>query len=97
MSRDSISPKVLIIMFGSAAIGVFLFFAILVFPIQNLFRESISEEVKVINKSAGERVVDSQDHPRSISDYNYNVGDKLVVTYKPGTVPIETHKKITRS
>jgi hypothetical protein len=97
MSSDSISPKWLIITFGGAAIGVFLFFAILVFPIQNLFRESISEEVKVISKSAGECVVDSQDHPRSISDCNYNVGDKLVVTYKPGTVPIETHKKLTSS
>jgi hypothetical protein len=97
MTSDSISPRGLIILFGSAAVGIFLFFAILVFPIQNLFRESISEEVKVISKSAGECVVDSQDHPRSIPDCNYKVGDKLIVTYKLGTVPVETHKKLSGS
>jgi hypothetical protein len=91
---DSISPKRLILLFSIAVIGVFVFFALFVFPIQNLFRESISEQVTVISKSDGICVIDSQDHPRSISPCNYNLGDKLRITYKAGMVPIETHQKV---
>jgi len=92
--RDSLSPKELIILFGIVVVGIFLFFALFVFPIQNLFRESVSEEVTVISKSGGICVVDSQDHPRSISPCDYGVGDKLRITYKSGMVPVETHQKI---
>ncbi|HEY7110541.1 MAG TPA: hypothetical protein VH415_14045 [Nitrososphaeraceae archaeon] len=88
------SPKELIILFSIAVVGIFLFFALFVFPIQNLFRESISEEVTVISKSAGICVVDSRDHPRSIEPCDYSVGDKLKITYKAGMVPVETHQKI---
>ena len=92
--RDSLSPKGLIILFGIVVVGIFLFFALFVFPIQNLFRESVSEEVTVISKSEGICVIDSQDHPRSISPCDYGVGDKLRITYKSGMVPVETHQKI---
>lgn len=91
---DSLSPKGLIMLFSIAVVGIFLFFALFVFPIQNLFRESISEQVTVISKSEGICVIDSQDHPRSISPCDYDVGDKLRITYKAGMVPIETHQKI---
>jgi hypothetical protein len=92
--RDSLSPKGLIILFGIVVVGIFLFFALFVFPIQNLFRESVSEAVTVISKSGGICVFDSQDHPRSISPCDYDVGDKLRITYKSGMVPVETHQKI---
>ena len=35
-----------------------------------------------------------KNHPRAISNCNYDIGDKLQITYKYGTAPIETHKKI---
>jgi hypothetical protein len=59
-----------------------------------LFPETITEQVTIISKSDGECVVNSQDHLRAISNCNYDIGDKLQITYKYGTVAIEIHKKI---
>jgi len=60
----------------------------------NLFPETITEQVTIISKGDGKCVVNSQDHPRGISNCNYKLGDNLQITYKHGTTPIETHKRI---
>jgi len=95
-SRENhgLSNKQLALIFGISILGIFLLFALFITPIQNLFPETVTEQVTIISKNDGECVVDSKDHPRAISNCNYNVGDKLQITYKYGTVPIETHKKI---
>ena len=86
--NQGVSNRQLALIFGISIVGIFMVFALFIFPIQNLFRESI------ISKSDGECVVNSRDHPRVISNCNYDLGDKLQITYKYGTAPIETHKKI---
>ena len=91
--NQGISNRQLALIFGISIVGVFLVFALFIFPIQNLFPESIIEQVTIISKS-DECVVNSQDHPRAISNCNYDIGDKLKITYKYGTAPIETHKII---
>ncbi len=92
--NQGLSNKHLALIFGISIVGIFIVFALFIFPIQNLFRESITEQVTVISKSDGECVVNSQDYPRGISNCDYDLGDKLQITYKYGTAPIETHKKI---
>jgi len=95
-SEDShgLSNRQLAFIFGICIIGIFVVFALFIFPIQNLFPETITEQVTVVSKSDGECVVNSQDHPRGISNCMYNLGDNLQITYKHGTASIETHKKI---
>ena len=92
--NQGISNRQLALIFGITIIGIFIVFALFIFPIQNLFPESITEQVTIISKSDGECVVDTKDHPRAISNCNYGIDDKLQITYKHGTAPIETHKKI---
>ncbi len=92
--NQGISNRQLAMIFGISIVGIFLVFALFITQIQNLFPETIAEQVTIISKSDGECVVNSQDHPRSISNCNYDVNDKLQITYKYGTVPIESHKKI---
>jgi hypothetical protein len=92
--NQGISNRQLALIFGISIVGIFIVFALFIFPIQNLFPESITEQVTIISKSDGECVVDSKDHPRAISYCNYGIGDKLEIIYKHGTAPIETHKKI---
>lgn len=92
--NQGVSNRQLALIFGIGIIGTFLVFAIFIFPIQNLFPKSITEQVTIISKSDMQCVVNSQDHPRGISNCNYNIGDKLQITYKYGTAQIETHQKI---
>ena len=92
--NQGISNRQLALIFGISIVGIFIVFALFITPIQNLFPETITEQVTIISKSDGECVVNSQDHPRAISNCNYDIGDKLQITYKYGTAPIETHKKI---
>jgi hypothetical protein len=93
--NHGLSNKQLSLIFGISIVGIFLVFALFITPIQNLFPDTITEQVTIISKSNGECVVNSQDHPRSIPNCNYNIGDKLEITYKYGTVPIETYEKIS--
>lgn len=90
---EGLSMKHIKIIFIIAIVGIFLLFALFITPIQNLIREPVSEEVTVISKSDGKCVVDSKDHPRSIDNCDYKVGDKLEITYDQGTAPITSHKK----
>jgi hypothetical protein len=92
--NQGISNRQLALIFGISIVGIFMVFSLFIFPIQNLFPESITEQVTIISKSDGECVVDSKDHPRAIFNCNYDIADKLQITYKYGIAPIETHKKI---
>ncbi|MGD1836228.1 MAG: hypothetical protein ACPKPY_06950 [Nitrososphaeraceae archaeon] len=92
--NQGISNRQLALIFGISIVGIFLVFALFITPIQNLFPETITEQVTILSKNDGQCVVDSKDHPRTISNCNYNAGDKLEITYKYGTVPIETIKQI---
>jgi hypothetical protein len=63
------------------------------FPIKDLIRSDITEQSKIIIKSAGTCVVVGSDqHPRGISNCPYKVGDTLVITYKQGTASIEKYR-----
>ena len=95
-SRENqcISNKQLALIFGISIVGIFLLFALFITPIQNLFPETVTEQVTIISKSDGECVVNSQDHPRGIPNCNYDIGDNLQITFKYGTIPIESYKKI---
>ena len=92
--NQGISNRQLALIFGISIVGIFIVFALFIFPIQNLFPESITEQATIISKSDEECVVDSKDHPRAILNCTYDIGDKLQITYKYGTAPVETHKKI---
>ena len=92
--NQGLSNRQLALIFGISIVGIFIVFALFIFPIQNLFRESITEQVTITSKSDGECVVNSQDHPRVIPNCNYDLGDTLQIIYKYGTALIETHKKI---
>ena len=43
--NQGISNRQLALIFGISIVGIFMVFALFVFPIQNLFRESITEQV----------------------------------------------------
>ena len=88
------SNRQLGLIFGFIIVGIFLLFALFITPIQNLFPETVTEQVIILSKNDGQCVVDSKDHPRTIENCNYDSGDQLEITYKYGTVPIETHKKL---
>ena len=92
--NHGLSNKQLAVIFGSAVVGIIIFFALFLFPVKNLFPESVTEQVTIISKNDGQCVVNSKDHPRGIPDCEYNVGDKLEITYKYGTTQIEKYTKI---
>jgi len=92
--NQGLSNKQLALIFGMSILGIFIVFALFIFPIQNLFPETIIEQATIISKSDGQCVVNSQDHPRGIANCKYDIGDKLQITYKYGTAPIETYKKL---
>jgi len=66
------------------------------FPIRDLIRSDVTDQAKVVIKSEGTCVVIGSDqHPRSIPNCPYKVGDILIITYKQGTVPVEKYYKGT--
>jgi hypothetical protein len=85
--------KKLVIIFALAIIGAIFFIQFLFgFPLKELVRENVKEEAKVISKNDSICVIETSDHPRTISDCKYQIGDLLTVTYKNGTEPIEKHE-----
>jgi hypothetical protein len=91
--EQGISTKKLVIIFGLAIIGTILFIQfILGFPLADLIRQNVTEEAKVVSKNDAICVIDTSDHPRTISNCKYQLGDSLIVTYKNGTEPIEKHE-----
>jgi len=92
-NQQGISGKKLVIIFALAIIGAIFFIQFLFgFPLNDLIRENVTEEAKVITKNDAICVIETSDHPRTISDCKYQVGDLLLVTYKNGTEPIEKHE-----
>jgi len=91
MSLESISPKKLAVFLIAG--GVLAVFVLSGFQARNLFSPSITEEVKVQIKQGDVCVVEASDRiPRTISDCHYNVGDTLLITYKPQQPSIERHE-----
>jgi hypothetical protein len=79
-----------------ALIGLGGFFAVQAmfgFPIKDLIRKEITDEVKVVTKDQqGTCVVEGSDQqPRGIPNCAYKKGDVLIVTFKQGTAPIEKY------
>jgi hypothetical protein len=63
------------------------------FPIKDLFRSDVTDQVKVVTKSEGTCVVIGSDqHPRGIPNCPFKVGDTLIITYKQGTAPVEKYQ-----
>ena len=46
--NQGLSNRQLALIFGISIVGIFMVFALFVFPIQNLLRESITEQVTII-------------------------------------------------
>ena len=90
----SMSGKKLVFLMVIIIIGGFFGIqAMFGFPIKDLIRSDITEQSKIIIKSAGTCVVVGSDqHPRGISNCPYKVGDTLVITYKQGTASIEKYR-----
>jgi hypothetical protein len=90
--HEETAIRKLLLLFGLSAFGAFLFFAIFVFPITNLIREQVTTEAKVNTKDNGICVVETPDHPRGISNCEYDIGDTLIVSYAQGTELILEHR-----
>ena len=92
-NEQGIPARKLALIFALAVIGAILFIQFIFgFPLLDLIRKSVTEEAKVVSKDDSVCVIDTSDHPRSISNCTYKVGDLLIVTYKNGTQPIEKHE-----
>jgi hypothetical protein len=90
-----ISTKKLAILFGLAFFGAFMLIQMIQgFPLSNLlFRQTVTEEVKVSIKQGDLCVVEPADgEPKSIQGCPYKVGDTLVVTYYKGSTKVESHR-----
>jgi hypothetical protein len=64
------------------------------FPIKDIIiRKEITGEAKVVLKdNQGTCIIEGLDQePRTIPNCPYKTGDKLIITFKQGTVPIEKH------
>jgi hypothetical protein len=88
-----ISTKKLAILFGLAFLGAFMVIQMVQgFPLADiLFRQSITEEVKVSIKQGNVCVVETSDgQPKSIEGCHYNVGDVLIVKYYKGSTSLES-------
>ena len=97
MSYGSATPsepsmKKLVLVFGIIAIGAFIILSIFVFPVNNLIRDEVTAEAKILSKNEGICVVDTADHPRGINQCPYEAGDTVTVKYKEGTSDIISHE-----
>ena len=75
--------------------GFFAVQAMFGFPIKDIIiRKEITEEARVVLKdNQGTCIVEGSDQePRTISNCPYKIGDKLIITFKQGTVPIEKYR-----
>jgi hypothetical protein len=89
-----ISTKKLAILFGLAFLGAFMVIQMIQgFPLAELlFRQTVTEDVKVSIKQEDVCVVEPADgQPKSIEGCAYNIGDTLTVTYYEGSTKVESH------
>jgi hypothetical protein len=90
-----ISTKKLAILFGLAFFGAFMLIQMIQgFPLAEiLFRQTVTEEVRVSIKHAGVCVIEPHDgQPKSIQGCPYNLDDPLIVTYYEGSTNVESHR-----
>ena len=88
------STKKLAILFGLAFFGAFMVIQMIQgFPLAELLtRQTTMEEVSVSIKNGNVCVVEPSDNqPKEIRDCQYNLGDRLVVTYYEGSTKVESH------
>lgn len=75
------------------AIGVIFVFVLMGSSARNLFAPSVTEEAKVVIRQGTKCVVEGSDRvPRDIQNCQYNVGDTILITYKPGQPSIEKYE-----
>ena len=75
--------------------GFFAVQAMFGFPIKDvIIRKEITGEARVVLKdNQGTCIVEGSDQePRTIPNCPYKIGDKLIITFKQGTVPIEKYR-----
>ena len=90
MSGKELGIIVILVITG----GFFAVQAMFGFPIKDIIiRKEITEEAKIVLKdNQGTCIVEASDQePRTISNCPYNIGDKLIITFKQGTVPIQKY------
>ena len=91
LSFESISPKILALIFGIAAVAII--FALLGSSAKNLFSGSITDEAIVKIKQGANCIVEGEDEiPRVITDCSYNVNDTILITFKAQQPAIEKHE-----
>jgi len=84
-----------IIVVGALIGGFFAVQAMFGFPIKDvIIRKEITGEARVVLKdNQGTCIVEGSDQePRTIPNCPYKIGDKLIITFKQGTVPIEKYR-----
>jgi hypothetical protein len=75
--------------------GFFAVQAMFGFPIKDIIiRKEMTEEARVVLKdNQGTCIVEGSDQePRTIPNCPYKIGNKLIITFKQGTVPIEKYR-----
>lgn len=89
------STKKLAILFGLAFFGAFVVIQMIQgFPLANLlFRQTISEDVKVMIKEGSICVVEPSDNqPKRIENCPYNLGDNISIEYYARSTNVESHR-----
>ena len=96
MSLEDLSGKKLaLIAIGAIILTVF---AISGFQVKNLFAPSVTEEAVVTIKEGSNCTVEGTDRiPRTISNCEYDVGDIILITYKPQQPSVERHELKARA
>jgi hypothetical protein len=85
----------LVLLFAAGAVAAFIVLAFFVFPISNLIRQEITEEASVVIKQDATCVVEGSDsRPRTIENCAYNLGDRVMISYNDGTLPILKHSPV---
>ncbi|MGI0045421.1 MAG: hypothetical protein ACRD47_17110 [Nitrososphaeraceae archaeon] len=75
--------------------GVLLVFALSGFQVTKLFSPGITEEVVISVKQGGSCIVEASDSiPREISNCPYEVGERIIITYKAQQPSIESHRTV---
>ena len=88
------STKKLAILFGLAFFGAFVVIQMIQgFPLADLlFRQTISEDVKVMIKEGSICVVEPSDNqPKRIENCPYNLGDSIKIEFYPRSTNVESH------
>lgn len=87
MGFETASTRSLLIIFGVVAAGATIFIATAVFPATNLIRETITEEITILNSSGGRFVVETSDSTlstKTIDNCDLPEGGNVTISYQQG-------------